>query len=162
MKSKKELIHQLNIAQQDIGNLTVLFTNTISEQIGLSATEFECLDTIGNNQPITAGQLASLTGLSTGGITGVVDRLEQAGYVRRKRDTADRRRVLLEQVFDKKTIQRVRKLYGPMSQKFEEVCQEFTAEELCIVLRYHHRTIEMVHNLLGHPPSHRPHNHREA
>jgi len=152
MKSKKELVHQLNLAQQDIGNLTVLFTNTISEQIGLSATEFECLDLIGNNQPITAGQLSRLTGITTGGITGIIDRLEQAGYVRRHRDPTDRRRVLLEQVFDKKTIQRVRKLYSPLSRKFDELCEEFTAEELHTVLRYHHRSIEMIHDLLGHKP----------
>jgi DNA-binding MarR family transcriptional regulator len=136
MKSKQQLVQELDFIERERGNITVLFTNSIAQHLGLSATEFECLDTIGNNQPITAGQLAKLCGITTGGMTGMLDRLEMAGFVRRQRDPKDRRRVLLEQVSDQKTIQKIIKLYQPMSEGFEACCADFNTKELAIILRY--------------------------
>jgi DNA-binding MarR family transcriptional regulator len=146
--AKKDLIHKLDYAERARGNITVLFTNSIAQHLGLSATEFECLDTIGNNQPITAGHLAKLCGVTTGGMTGMLDRLEAAGFVRRKRDPKDRRVVLLEQVSDRKTIRRIIQLYKPVSERFEACCENFSADEIAIILRYTQYMNEAVKSLL--------------
>ncbi|MBE1462087.1 MarR family winged helix-turn-helix transcriptional regulator [Kibdelosporangium phytohabitans] len=69
----------------------------VAAQLGLSATDHHCAELVVHaGRPLTAGEIAALSGLSTGAITGVVDRLERAGYVRRIRDEHDRRRVLVE------------------------------------------------------------------
>lgn len=82
-----------------LGAATVAFHTSAGERLGLSATEQKCLDiALRQEQPLTAGRLAQLSGLSTGAITGIVDRLEKAGRVRRGRDPHDRRKVVIEVV----------------------------------------------------------------
>ncbi|GIO16093.1 putative HTH-type transcriptional regulator YcgE [Cohnella xylanilytica] len=74
----------------------VMFHQLISEKLGLNATDHKCLDYLNRSGPVTAGQLAQLTGLTTGAVTSVIDRLEQAGYVIRDKDPNDRRRVVVK------------------------------------------------------------------
>lgn len=68
----------------------------VTELFGVNRTDARCMDILEHHGRMTAGQLASLSGLSTGAVTAVVDRLERAGYARRVPDPSDRRRVLLE------------------------------------------------------------------
>src|SRR5688572_30625000 len=75
---------------------TNLLHQAIAERVGLSATELKCIEFANRaRRPITAGELAELTGLSTGAITGIVDRLEKASFVRREKDPKDRRQVYI-------------------------------------------------------------------
>jgi DNA-binding MarR family transcriptional regulator len=64
--------------------------------LGINRTDGRCLDILQRLGPLSAGQLAVEAGLTTGAVTPLLDRLEAAGYVRRRRDTADRRRVFVE------------------------------------------------------------------
>jgi len=73
-----------------------LFDSVVIERAGLNRTDWRCLDILGTRGPMTAGQLADAVRLTTGAVTGVLDRLETAGLVRRIRDTKDRRRVIVE------------------------------------------------------------------
>jgi len=75
---------------------SVLFSQAVSGRLGINSSDLECLDIVVLGGAATAGQLAAATGLTTGAITGVIDRLEKAGYVRRRRDPQDRRRVIVE------------------------------------------------------------------
>lgn len=64
--------------------------------LGINRTDQRCLDIVQRLGQITAGELASHSGLTTGAVTNVIDRLERAGYFRRVRDPSDRRKVLVE------------------------------------------------------------------
>ena len=64
--------------------------------LGINRTDGRCLDILQRLGPLTAGQLAKESGLTTGAVTPLIDRLEAAGYVRRRRDTKDRRKVFVE------------------------------------------------------------------
>jgi DNA-binding MarR family transcriptional regulator len=79
----------------------VLYTQAVAEQLGLNLTDLSCTGILSIEGPITAGRLAELTGLTTGAITGAIDRLERAGYVRRESDPNDRRRVVVVPVTEK-------------------------------------------------------------
>src|SRR5262245_66123379 len=68
----------------------------IADYLGIHGTAYRCLDILDQEGPMTAGQLAVRARLSPGATTTIVDRLEEKGLARRTRDTADRRRVLLE------------------------------------------------------------------
>jgi DNA-binding MarR family transcriptional regulator len=82
---------------REASTLTVLRHARIAEKMGLSGTDHKALDLVRNAEgALTAGRIAALTGLSTGAVTGVLDRLENAGFVRRVRDRQDRRKVLVE------------------------------------------------------------------
>jgi DNA-binding MarR family transcriptional regulator len=75
-----------------------LFGQTVAIRFGLSESDIEALEVLIDTGAATAGRLSDLTGLTTGAITRVIDRLEQAGYVRRVPDPTDRRRVIVELV----------------------------------------------------------------
>jgi len=75
-----------------------LFGHTVAVRFGLSESDIEALEVLIDTGSSTAGALSDLMGLTTGAVTRVIDRLEQAGYVRRVPDPADRRRVIVEVV----------------------------------------------------------------
>ena len=77
------------------------FGQTVAIRFGLSESDVEALEVLIDTGAATAGRLSELMGLSTGAVTRVIDRLEQAGYVRRVTDPTDRRRVVVEFVPEK-------------------------------------------------------------
>ena len=82
-----------------LGAQMVSLHAALAVRLGLNDTDLKILDlVIGERLPITPGRLAELTGLTTGAITGVLDRLEQAGIVRREVDADDRRRMIIRLV----------------------------------------------------------------
>jgi len=148
MKSKKELVDELNQSFQRAGTLNVLHTNAIASEIGLSATEFEAVDIISHHQPINAGQLALRCGLTTGAITGIVDRLERAGVVSREVDVKDRRRVLLKPIDDKEKSEKICQLYLPMRDAFEKVMQQYTPEQVELLVDVHNKLNDATEALI--------------
>src|SRR5262245_49166933 len=95
--SRAESGDRLNRLLRDISTETILLHQTIADRLGLSLTDHKALNfVLDAGRPITAGELALMTGLTTGAVTGIVDRLEHAGYVKRKRAAEDRRQVILE------------------------------------------------------------------
>jgi DNA-binding MarR family transcriptional regulator len=123
--------------------LAVLRHARIAEQMGLSATDHKALDLAARAEgPLTAGRIAQLTGLSTGAVTGVIDRLERAGFVRRVRDTQDRRKVLVEILpFDE---EKYAPLFGSALVAMERVLEGFTPEERDVVERFERRLQELM------------------
>jgi DNA-binding MarR family transcriptional regulator len=144
MKIKKELFDELNEAVQRAGTLIVLHTNAVASHIGLSATEFEAMDIISRHQPITAGKLAEYCGLTTGAITGIVDRLERAQFVRRARDETDRRRVFIIPVENRERSQKVRELYTPMRNGFTAFVERYTDDEISMLIKMQREANEMT------------------
>ncbi len=98
--SRAQLTGAMLQAGRSLGSASSMLSHTCAESLGLHATDWECVTLLEEALPdrLTAGGLAELTGLTTGAITGVLDRLEAAGFVRRERDPGDRRRVVLELV----------------------------------------------------------------
>jgi DNA-binding MarR family transcriptional regulator len=96
--------------------------------LGINRTDGRCLDIVDYAGPLTAGQLAEQAGLTTGAVTAVLDRLEAVGYVKRTRDTADRRRVLVE--ITDEARRRAMEFYGPMAEAGMDYMERFTVEEL--------------------------------
>ncbi len=77
---------------------TVAFDEALAEHLGLNATDLRCLELVIADPGLTPSRLAELAGVTTGAVTGVVDRLERAGYVTRRPDPADRRSVTIAPV----------------------------------------------------------------
>lgn len=137
MKSQKKLQNELSEAIQRAGTLKVLHTNAVASRIGLSATEFEAMDIITRYQPMTAGKLADYCGLTTGAITGLVDRLERAGFVGRERDSEDRRRVYIKPIEIAERNQKVRELYTPIAAAFRTLTAQYTPEQTQLLIDLH-------------------------
>jgi DNA-binding MarR family transcriptional regulator len=110
------------------------FDERVAKRLKLSRTDMRCLDLIGRLGPMTAGRLAEESGLTTGAVTFILDRLEEAGMVSRRRDTEDRRRVWVEIVPEAQ--KRLQEVQQPVAEAMREVAQHFKADELAIVRDY--------------------------
>jgi DNA-binding MarR family transcriptional regulator len=75
--------------------VAILFSHQVAERLKLGASDAQFMTLLDVHGPLTPGRLAELTGLKTGTVTGVLDRLENAGFVRRDRDPGDRRKVIV-------------------------------------------------------------------
>ncbi|MBE9052727.1 MarR family transcriptional regulator [Nostocales cyanobacterium LEGE 11386] len=117
---------------RELSARTLMFHAAIAERVGLSATEHKALDLLGRSGPLTAGQLAELTRLTTGAITGLIDRLEKVGFVRRERDPSDRRKVVIYPVMEKIEAE-IAPLFASMSQQMEKLLSDYSDEELAII-----------------------------
>ena len=96
--------HDLRAALQDelarSGGLSVMLSQAIADRVGVAPTDLEAMDLLRQTGPIPAGRLAELTGLTTAGITGLLDRLERRGWARRDPDPTDRRRVIVRPLLE--------------------------------------------------------------
>jgi DNA-binding MarR family transcriptional regulator len=139
---KKDLIDELVSEFRVSGNQDSAFYNLAAGQLGVNRTDLHCLNIIENSGGLTAGELADEAGLTTGAVTGVIDRLERAGYARRVSDPADRRRVKLE--VTAKFYSRANKIWGPMAADWESrLSRRFTGEELELVTEFLRATNEL-------------------
>lgn len=114
---------------------SVMFSQIVADMVGLHPTDNECLDFLLLNGPSTAGQLASFTGLTTGAVTAMIDRLERAGFVRRERDKKDRRKVIVIPNETKIASEIVPHTMS-MEKAVHTLCAEFSEEELEIILKF--------------------------
>jgi DNA-binding MarR family transcriptional regulator len=81
-----------------------------------------------------AGKLAELTGLTTGAVTGIIDRLEKAGYVRRTNDPKDRRRTIIEPARNRKLERKTEVVFMPLHGRFYKLLSSYTDSELTFLL----------------------------
>src|SRR5271166_5906341 len=95
-----------------------MFAKIVADRAGISSADMDCIDFVNLEGRMTAGRLAELTGLTTGAITGVVDRMEEAGLVRRERDLEDRRKVFI--VPAKESMARLEQLYQPLKRAMQK------------------------------------------
>jgi DNA-binding MarR family transcriptional regulator len=141
-KPKKELIGELISEFRIAGNQDSAFDNLAAERLGLNRTDLHAINIIENSGGLTAGELAAQAGLTTGAVTGVIDRLERAGYARRVADPADRRRVKVE--VTPKFYARADKIWGPVASDWaSRLGQRFTAQELERVIEFLRSTNEL-------------------
>jgi DNA-binding MarR family transcriptional regulator len=119
-----------------------LFSVAVAERLGLAGTDVECLEVLQDEGRLTVGRLAELTGLTTGSATRMVDRLEQAGYVRRVPDATDRRRVLVEPVagLDAK----LGALHASISGAQLDVIESYDDEQMRLLIDFLQRTGEVA------------------
>jgi len=94
--SRDELIHEFIAAVRAAQTANQMLDSAIADFLGVHGSAYRCLDILDQDGPMTAGELAQRARLSPGATTTIVDRLEEKGLAQRTRDTADRRRVLLE------------------------------------------------------------------
>src|SRR5512142_1303491 len=95
-EERRLLLEQLGDEVRANQRATAIVDDVAGELMGVNRTDGLCLDLLEHRGQMSAGELARASGLTTGAITGVIDRLERAGYAQRVPDPSDRRRVLIE------------------------------------------------------------------
>lgn len=110
----------------------------------MSISEHRCLSTLALLGSATAGQLARETGFTTGAITGIVDRLEKAGLVRREPNPEDRRSVIIRLMAEDKRLHRTPVLFQSLTEAMARLRHDYSEEELSAIYGYLRRTTEIL------------------
>ena len=125
-----------------------LMSQAAADRIGINATDLNCLNILSFSGQMTAGDLAKATGLTTASITGVVDRLEQAGFVRRERDAQDRRRVVIH-LDTTKALGTIAPVFGPMMGTWQRMADRYTDDELRLIVEFYGQMEQIIRDHLA-------------
>jgi DNA-binding MarR family transcriptional regulator len=131
---RRALLDALDRELRQASGLGVLFSESVARRLGLSPTDVECLDMVLLGERVTAGDLAKATGLTTGAVTGVIDRLEKAGFARRERDPEDRRRVYVRA--DTEAAMAAMPHYQSLSRSMAEMLDRYDDGEIAFLVDY--------------------------
>lgn len=134
-KNRSKLKQELVEALRRHSGLTVLFHSAIADRMGLGPADHKCLDLLMRLGPLSAGELADRSGLTTGAITGVIDRLERSKYVARASDANDRRRVVVEPQL-KKANADFGPIFAGIAKDTAALLDEYTADQLELLLEF--------------------------
>jgi hypothetical protein len=129
-------VAQLTQAVRVAGRHTVFFHEAVADRLGLSAADSRALSYLQETGPVPAGMLAELTGLTTGAVTGMIDRLERAGLVRRDRDPEDRRKVIVAPVANPPRAPAAERLFAPLGEAFAVLIARYTNAQLAILVDF--------------------------
>lgn len=129
-----------------VSDATIAMHQAIAQRMGLTGTDHKYLGIILNKGKLTAGELSELTGLTTGAVTGLIDRLEKKSLVKREFDKTDRRKILI--VPDHKYANKVLdNAHLDLKAQIETLLAKFTAEEVTAIERYLVATVDIMNNI---------------
>jgi DNA-binding MarR family transcriptional regulator len=146
---KREQVIQAIIEKlRETSTETIMFHQAVADVLGLHITDHKCLDIIYRYGAMPAGRISELTGLTTGAVTGTIDRLEKAGYVRRTDDPSDRRRTIVEPTRNKKLDKKIETIFMPLCRRMHRLLSSYSDSELAFLLDALTKSLEESHQVL--------------
>jgi DNA-binding MarR family transcriptional regulator len=150
---RKDLLEALHLAGRESSAATVLFHSAIAGRAGLAVTDTKTIDTLLRLGPLTAGELATHTGLATASVTALIDRLERKGLVQRVRDSQDRRRVIVKPV--QARIEQGSAIFESIRTYYQDLLDPYTDDQLATILDYIRRATQRTREVtarISHTP----------
>ncbi|WBB71964.1 MarR family transcriptional regulator [Micromonospora sp. WMMD1128] len=141
-------IAHLMRAGRETSRLSTVFRYAVAERLGLTVSDLECLDHLADVGSATAGQIAERTNLTTGAVTSMLRRLQQAGYVTAERDPADRRRVIVTPRPER--IAEIERPYERFAERARRLIEGYRVEEVRLLVRHYDRMQAMYLAELDH------------
>ena len=139
MQLVKDIVGRLMRLHSTAG---VLLHHAVAERLGLGPTDHKCLDLLRERGGMTGAELAEITGLTSGAITGVVVRLEREGYLRRKADPHDGRKQLLQPVTAR--FSEIHDVFGPLHADLTDLLDTFDAHQLSAIADFLLRSAQLT------------------
>ena len=142
-RPRRELLDRLWDLGRIMSTQTVFLHQAIAQSVGLNATDTKCVDLIlrGPSGSVTAGGLSEATGLTTGAITHILDRLEKRGFVERVRDTRDRRKVFVR--VRPETLAPLTPKYEAIGNAYMKMVEQYSDKELQLICEYMEKASEI-------------------
>jgi DNA-binding MarR family transcriptional regulator len=138
----QRLVEQVGRHVRRMGAQSVITSEAVAKRFGLHTTDLECLDLIFLRKDPTAGELAKATGLTSGAVTALIDRLEAMGYVERVADPGDRRRVHV--CIKPQAIKPIEAVYAPMQQRMFALWSTFSERDLQVIADFIARSTDLA------------------
>jgi DNA-binding MarR family transcriptional regulator len=145
--TRRRLESEFLLALRRSGAVMQLLGAASAERIGINATDLNCLNILALGGQMTAGELARATGLTTASITGVLDRMEEAGFVRRGRDARDRRRVVVH-LDATRGLRDIAPVFAPVVEAWRSVIAQYTDEQLTLILDFQAKIEQIMRDRL--------------
>jgi DNA-binding MarR family transcriptional regulator len=142
---KSDLVGEVGQEVAEWQDAVQAFDEAAARYLGTNLTDLRCLGAVFREGRATAGRLAQVAGITAGAITAAVDRLERLGYVRRVRDTVDRRQVHVE--LTEEATRRFEEIWGPLAEESQAALHRLTNRDLMLFrdLLRHNRAIQQAH-----------------
>ena len=131
---REEIIQAIVEKFREMSTETIMFHQAVADVLGLHITDHKCLDLIQRFGAMPAGRLTELTGLTTGAVTGIIDRLEEAGYVRRTNDRNDRRRTIVEPTRNRKLERKIEMIFMHLHERMHKLLSSHSDSELAFLV----------------------------
>lgn len=131
---------------RELSNAMIFFHEAVAAHLGISAAEWKCLGLLEQHGPATPGRLAELSGFTTGAITGIVNRLRKAGYVRREAHPEDRRSVIIRPTRVREVQERVAPVFQSLGRAMAEVASRYSPSQLTAIATFFRQTTEALHS----------------
>jgi DNA-binding MarR family transcriptional regulator len=130
-REKQDLIAETMAAMRAFQNAVDEVDEQVARRAKINRTDLRCLDVITNSESMSAGELARLTGITTGGITVVLNRLEDAGYLKRVAHPDDRRRIFVKPTAKAKRL--IERLYGDLGRVARERLERMPSADIRVI-----------------------------
>ena len=143
--NRREIITKITSLLHEQSTQIILFHTVIAEELGLNVTDLKALDLLIKSGKMSAGQLADRTGLTTGAITGVIDRLERADFALRVPDPSDRRRIFVEPAPD--AYEKMYPVFAPMRKHTKAFLEKYKDAELEVIVDFMLEFIGLVEKI---------------
>ena len=140
-KPPPERVAAVEMAVRNLIASAILFNHQVAQRVGLGASDAQFMHLLQLHGPLTPGRLAELSGLTTGTVTGVLDRLEAAGFVRRERDGSDRRKVIVK-LNEERLWSAMAPLYAGQAESLAAVAGAYDAEQLEVIAGFLRRLVD--------------------
>ncbi len=131
-----EILGELAREFRQFNGLSASFFRAAAARIGMTVTDMQVIDILDSTGPMTAGQLADLTGLTTGAITGMLNRLEESGRVSRERDPNDGRKVIVQLVPGKNEMHEISPIFASSGKAWDEMASHYDDEQIAFLLEF--------------------------
>jgi len=138
-----DVIAQIRRLSQQFAYTSLQMHESIARKAGFSGTDHKYLGFLLQKGQMTAGELAKLSGLTTGAITGLIDRFEKKKLVKRKFAEDDRRKVFIEPI-TKNIMSLMQPLYKEFRSESERLLASFSDKELKVLEKYFSRATEIM------------------
>lgn len=139
-KPPPERVAAVEMAVRNLIASAILFNHQVAQRVGLGASDAQFMHLLQLHGPLTPGRLAQLSGLTTGTVTGVLDRLEATGFVRRERDGSDRRKVIVK-LNEERLWSAMAPLYAGQAESLAAVAGTYDAEQLEVIADFLDRLV---------------------
>jgi DNA-binding MarR family transcriptional regulator len=136
--------NEFNRLHRDLATAVIAFHEAAARRLGMTAAERKCAGLIAELGETTPKELAQMTGLTTGAITGIVDRLERAGYAQREDNPKDRRSVLIQPQNVERLAKVSRPIFAALTEAMTALNARYSPEQRALILNHLEDTIAIL------------------
>jgi len=139
---RDQLVEQAFLSGRQVGAAAVFFHQAVADHYGISANDSRYASLIRDQGPLTAGALAKISGLTTGAVTGIIDRLEAVKLVKRVPSDHDRRQVLVETSDER--LAETQKLFEGLATKTQALLADYSEHDLVLIISFNVRSAKIM------------------